>query len=245
MSQVVGVIPARYGSTRFPGKPLALIAGRPMLAWVVDGARQSRLINQLIIATDDQRIQELGEKLKIKVVMTDSDIPSGSDRVWRACEGLKAEVVVNIQGDEPLLKGSLLDQLIQPMLDNPQLAMATLGKPLAAGDLESPQTAKIVLNHRDEAIYFSRLPIPYSRVDAPSLGGVCLKHIGLYAFRKPFLQEFCQHGPTEIERVEGLEQLRALYMGARIKVVRTEVESWGVDTPEDVKKIEKLLQAQR
>ena len=241
--KAVGVIPARYGSTRFPGKPLALIHGRPMLAWVIDGAKQSRLLSEILVATDDQRIAKLAEQNGVRAVMTESALPSGSDRVWAAIQYMNVDVAVNIQGDEPLLTGELLDRLVEPFAEDRGLNMATLGRELRPGDLNSPTTAKIVLNHRDEALYFSRLPIPYSRVDAPQAGGVCLKHIGLYAYRKDFLAEFCAEPPVPLEFAEGLEQLRALYLGARIRVIRVEHESWGVDTPDDVKKIEQILRA--
>lgn len=238
--KIIGVIPARYGSTRFPGKPLQRIAGRPLLQWVVEAARTSRRLADVWLATDDERIAELGRSLKIQTVMTDPELPSGSDRVWAAVREAACDVVVNIQGDEPLLTGELLDRLVEPFSD-PEVSMATLGRPLQPGDLESPQTAKIVRNARGEALYFSRLPIPFSRVDAKQNDGLCLKHIGLYAYRKEFLQRFCAQGPVPLELAEGLEQLRALFLGARIRVVEVDHESWGVDTPEDVAKVEQLL----
>lgn len=241
----VGVIPARYASTRFPGKPLALINGKPMLTWVIEGAKKSRLLHEIIVATDDARIAALAHQSGVKSVMTDPELPSGSDRVWAAIKDRPVDVAINIQGDEPLISGQLLDQLVAPFVVDDKLEMATLGRELKAGDLESATTAKIILNHRDEALYFSRLPIPYSRVDAPQVGGVCLKHIGLYAYRKDFLAEFCAQKPVPLELAEGLEQLRALYLGARIRVIRVDHESWGVDTPEDVKKIEQILSAKR
>ena len=172
--------------------------------------------------------------------MTSSDLPTGSDRVYQAIRDVGIDVVVNIQGDEPLITGKLLDELMAPMQADRSLPMATLGRTLKAGDLDSPNTAKIVINKNSEAMYFSRLPIPYSRTEW-SGALICLKHIGLYAFRKDFLAEFVEHGPTAIEQAEGLEQLRALYLGARIKVVQVEHESWGVDTPEDIGKVEALL----
>lgn len=241
----IGVIPARFGSTRFPGKPLAVINGKPMLQWVIEGARRSKKLSDILVATDDRRIAELGRSLHAEVVMTAADLPSGSDRVWAAVKDRNVEVVVNIQGDEPLLEGALLDELVAPFESEPSLNMATLGKSPEAGDLESRTTAKIVLNQKGEAIYFSRFPIPYSRVDAPQGGAICMKHIGIYAYRKQFLSEFCAHGPTPLEEAEGLEQLRALYLGARISVVRVDHESWGVDTPEDVKKIEQIMRMKR
>lgn len=238
--KAIGVIPARWGSTRFPGKPLELISGQPLLQWVIEGARTSRKLSEIVVATDDERIAELCAKVGARAVMTDSDLPTGTDRVFQAVAGLDADIVVNIQGDEPLVDGSLLDRLVEPLFENPDLEMATLGRALDNESLMSPNTAKIVLNARDEALYFSRFAIPYSRTQNANLEGA-LKHIGLYAYRRDFLARFCKQEPTQIESAEGLEQLRALYLGARIKVVRVEHDSWGVDTPDDVQKIETLL----
>ena len=239
--RAIGVIPARYGSTRFPGKPLKKILHKPLLQWVSEGARTSRQLSESWVATDHPEIFAMAESCGAKAIMTASDLPTGSDRVFAAVQSSAVDVVVNIQGDEPLISGALLDALVEPMLSDSTLPMATLGRRLKEGDLESRNTAKIVLNRRSEALYFSRLPIPYSRIDAPQHEAVCLKHIGLYAFRKSFLAEFCAHPPTPLELAEGLEQLRALYLGARIRVVEVEHESWGEDTPEDVAKIESLL----
>ena len=243
---VVGVIPARYGSTRFPGKPLAPVGGKPLLQWVIEGAKTSRRLSRLLVATDDERIAALARKCGVEPIMTASDLPTGTDRVWQAVRGTEADVVVNVQGDEPLIQGALLDRLAEPFGNDRDLAMATLGKPLTIEALAANTTAKIVVNHRDEALYFSRFPIPYSRVDAKQdaqLAGA-LKHIGIYAYRKDFLERFCAQKPVAIEVSESLEQLRALYLGARIKVVRVEHESWGVDTPEDVQKIEKIMRGE-
>lgn len=239
--KVLGVIPARYGSTRFPGKPLAPLLGKPLLQWVIEGVRTAKLLDEICVATDDERIANLALQIGVDVAMTDSDLPSGSDRVWAAAKDMDADVVLNIQGDEPLIQGSLIDALIAPFQERPELQMATLGRKLKDGDLESPQTAKIVLNSRHEALYFSRFPIPYSRIDAPRENAICLKHIGLYAYRKNFLGQFCAHGPAALELAESLEQLRALYLGVQPLVVLVDHESWGVDTPEDVPKVEHLL----
>jgi 3-deoxy-manno-octulosonate cytidylyltransferase (CMP-KDO synthetase) len=251
---ILGVIPARFASTRFPGKPLKLVAGKPLLQWVVEAVKSSKKITQVWVATDDERIAELAKSLNVKVAMTDSELPTGSDRVWQAVKNSAAEIVVNIQGDEPLLRGEVLDSLIQPMIDDRSLEMATLGRPLNEEALLSPNTAKIVLNAQHEAIYFSRFPIPFSRqkwagvapksetdAELQGLSETVLKHVGLYAYRKSFLEKFCAQKPVGVEILESLEQLRALYLGARIKVVRTEHESWGVDTPEDVAKIEAMI----
>ncbi len=243
--KAIGVIPARFGSTRFPGKPLVQINGKPMIQWVIEGARQSKLLREVVVATDDHRIAELVKSLKTEVVMTDSKLPSGSDRVWAAVKDRDVEVVVNIQGDEPLLDGQLLDKLVSSFEHEPNLNMATLGRVPSVEDLSSKSTAKIVLNQKGEAIYFSRFPIPYSRVDAPQGNAICMKHIGIYAYRKAFLRDFCALAPTPLEEAEGLEQLRALYLGARIFVVQVDHESWGVDTPDDVKKIEQIMRTKR
>ena len=239
--KAIGVIPARWGSTRFPGKPLATISGKPLLQWVIEGARTSRALSEILVATDDDRIAELARSTGARAVMTDSDLPTGTDRVWQAVRDIEADVIVNVQGDEPLIEGTLLDRLVAPFRDDQGIEMATLGRRLDLEALSSMQTAKIVLNSRDEALYFSRLPIPYSRVESSDPIEGALKHIGIYAYRRGFLERFCAQSPTVLETMEGLEQLRALYLGARIKVVRVEHDSWGVDTPDDVQKIEKIL----
>lgn len=241
--KVIGVIPARFASTRFPGKPLKPILGRPLLEWVVEGALKAKTLDAVWVATDHEAIQDLATRLGVKSVMTSPDLASGSDRVFAAVKDEPADVILNIQGDEPLITGELLDQLVSPMLEDETLPMATLGRPIRPGDLENRNTAKIVLNEKGEALYFSRYPVPYSREEAPAHEEICLKHIGLYAFRKSFLQRFCAAGPSELEKAEGLEQLRALYLGARIRVVKVQHESWGVDTPEDVAKVEEMLRA--
>lgn len=245
--RAVGVIPARWGSTRFPGKPLEKINGVPLLQWVIEGCRGARLLSEICVATDHPEIARLATQCGARAVMTESDLPTGTDRVWAAARELKADVYVNIQGDEPLIEGSLLDLLVQPFIEDATLEMATLGRPLDREALESSNTAKIVVNSRHEAIYFSRYPIPYSRVkpwDSRKAGDNidgALKHIGIYAYRRDFLERFCAQAPTGLEQLEGLEQLRALYLGARIRVVKVEHDSWGVDTPEDILKIENLM----
>ncbi|RYZ77487.1 MAG: 3-deoxy-manno-octulosonate cytidylyltransferase [Proteobacteria bacterium] len=245
MKRAVGVIPARFASTRFPGKPLALINGKPLLTWTIEGARTSRSLSEIIVATDDERIVKLAEASGVRAVMTDSQLPTGTDRIWQAIQRLEGgsdiDVVVNVQGDEPLIEGSLLDRLVEPFLHDSQLEMATMGLELTMETLMSPQTPKIVMNAKDEALYFSRLPIPYTRQEPKLPLKAALKHIGIYAYRTKFLEKFCAEAPTELEQAESLEQLRALYLGARIKVIRAEHDSWGVDIPEDIQKIEDIL----
>lgn len=239
--KAVGVIPARYGSTRFPGKPLVKLLNKPLLQWVIERSRNAKKLSQIIVATDDQSIADLARQVGAEAIMTDPNLPSGSDRVWKAIEEKNIDVVLNIQGDEPLIRGEVLDQLVEVFEQDPNIEMATLGRPMTDEALVSPNTAKILLNHKQEAIYFSRFPIPYSRGTDGITQHVSLKHVGIYGYRKNFLGRFCKNGPVAIEQAEGLEQLRALYLGARIKVVFTDLDSWGVDTPEDVIKVEAKL----
>lgn len=240
---IIGVIPARFGSLRLPGKPLKKILGKPLLQWVLEGASTSKKINELLVATDHNEIYSFVESLGFKAVMTDEALPTGSDRVWQAVKDKNCDIVVNIQGDEPLIQGELLDVLVAPLEEDQQIEMSTLGREMDEESLRSENTAKITLNHQNEALYFSRFPTPYSRFKDPEVFDGCLKHIGLYAYRKFFLRDFCMQSPVVLEQAEGLEQLRALYLGARIKVVKVDHDSWGVDTPEDIIKVEKLLKA--
>lgn len=241
--KILGVIPARYGSTRFPGKPLVNLQGRPLIQWTIEGAKKSKLLGDVIVATDDERIKAAAEAVGVKVAMTPSDLPTGSDRIHAAIKNLECDVVVNIQGDEPLVTGELIDRLAQVFIDDPRMDMATLAHPITEEDLQSPNAVKVVMNHKDEALYFSRYAIPYSRSKASEMGTYegCLKHIGMYAYSKSFLKQFCEAPPALIEKAESLEQLRALYLGAKIKVIRVKEASLGVDTPEDLVRLEKLL----
>lgn len=241
--KIVGVIPARFGSTRFPGKPLVNLKGRPLILWTVEGARKSKLLSEVIVATDDERIKAVCEGVGVKVVMTASELPTGSDRIHAAIKDMNCDIVVNIQGDEPLITGELIDRLAQVFIDEPTMDMATLAHPISDEELLSPNSVKVVLNRHNEALYFSRYAIPYSREKADPGGehSACLKHIGMYAYSKKFLKEFCEAPPAMIEKAESLEQLRALYLGAKIKVIKVKEASLGVDTPEDLARLEKLL----
>ncbi len=237
----VGVIPARYGSTRLPAKPLIKIHGKPLLQWVVEAAQKSPNLSDIIVATDHEEIIHLAESFGVKAVTTSPDIQSGTDRVYAAVKDLEADVVFNIQGDEPLLNPSWIDSLIQEFKNDPQLKMATVATKLDPKDLKEPSVVKVVMDSKSFGIYFSRYAIPYSRVQIEEKPGLCMQHIGLYAFTKSFLKDFCDHGPTDFERAESLEQLRAYYMGERIKVLPIEGKSIGIDTPEDLIKIEEIL----
>jgi 3-deoxy-manno-octulosonate cytidylyltransferase (CMP-KDO synthetase) len=237
LTRVAAVIPARFGATRFPGKPLAPILGKPMLQWVIEGVSQSQKISDIIVATDDEKIADLCKKIKTKFVMT-GNLPTGSDRVWAAIKNENYDFVINVQGDEPLMSGAVIDAMVDAINLNPSYSVYTLCRDLDVESLASVQTAKIVLNHKGEAIYFSRFPIPHSRHEGTT---GAKKHIGIYGYKKSFLGKFCEHGPCEIEQFEGLEQLRVLYMGEKIKVIPVNYESWGVDIPEDINKIESIM----
>ena len=239
--KIIGVIPARYGSTRFPGKPLVNLCGKPLLQWVVEGARKSRHLSEIIVATDDRRIYELADKIGVAAAMTSSDCATGTDRIFQATRDMDFDVVINVQGDEPLIDQSYIDPLAGAFIENPYLNMATLGHPLEQADIENKNAVKVITNSAGEALYFSRFPIPFSRVDFKPGNRAALKHIGLYGYTKDFLQTFCSSAPCELEKLESLEQLRALYLGAKIKVLEVQKPTYGVDTPEDLKRLEGLL----
>lgn len=242
--KTIGVIPARWGSTRFPGKSLAAIHGKPMIQWVIEGARTSRLLAEVIVATDDERIAAVCKALGCQAVMTDSELPSGTDRIEQATRNKAADLVVNIQGDEPLINHLWIDPLVNAFSADKSLQMATLAHPISEQDLHNVNAVKVVTNQLSNALYFSRFPIPHSRHSAKELGGHfgCGKHIGMYAYKKDFLRRFCATPESILEKAEGLEQLRALDLGATIKVIFVENPTLGVDTPEDLKKVEKWLE---
>jgi 3-deoxy-manno-octulosonate cytidylyltransferase (CMP-KDO synthetase) len=177
----------------------------------------------------------------VNVVMTDSACPTGTDRIFAATHNLNFDIILNIQGDEPLIDQNYIDPLAQALVQDSTLDMATLAHPLEAVDVENKNAVKVITNQNSEAIYFSRFAIPYSRENFNAGSRAALKHIGLYAYTRSFLQKFCSTSPTELEKLESLEQLRALYLGARIKVIQVEKPTYGVDTPEDLRKLEALL----
>lgn len=239
---VIGVIPARFASTRFPGKPLALIHDLEMIAWVIRGAQSSQLLKEVWVATDDERIARVAERENAKVAMTDTNLPSGTDRIWAAIRDFECEIVVNIQGDEPLVSSHWINALAEPLIEEPGLEMSTLGHPLSEEDIHSMNAVKVVMDQWNNALYFSRYPIPFSRDNARQVNYEgALKHIGMYGYRKSFLQTFCAAPQAQLEKAESLEQLRALYLGAKIRVVPVQETSRGVDTPEDLEKLKNLL----
>jgi 3-deoxy-manno-octulosonate cytidylyltransferase (CMP-KDO synthetase) len=242
--KVLGVIPARYASSRFPGKPLIDLKGKSMIQRVYEGAKRSELISDVVVATDDQRIQEEVQRFGGQVVLTSPDHPSGTDRCAEVLNSFNdIDVVINIQGDEPLVDHRQIDQLLKAFSD-PTTKIATLGiRDVSLEDLNNVNRIKIVTDHNGEALYFSRSCVPnhaHSKGD-PLENYPYLRHIGLYAYRAPVLHELTKLKPTALEMIESLEQLRWLFYGYSIKVVETTIETPNIDVPEDVEKVLRLL----
>jgi len=240
--KILGVIPARFASSRFPGKVLAQISSKPMIQHVYERAQQARYLTSVIIATDDTRIVAAACHFGAIVRLTRADHLSGTDRVAEIASAENAEIVVNIQGDEPLIDPAAIDAAVLPLAHDAEIVMATLKKRIEdPRDITNPNVVKVVTDTAGDAIYFSRCPIPYSR-DAASGAGEHFKHIGLYVYRRDFLLGYSDLPVGPLERAEKLEQLRALENGYRIRVVETEYESLGVDTPEDLERVSQLFQ---
>jgi len=240
MTMITGVIPARYKSTRFEGKPLAILGGKTMIQMVYEKCCKSRLLNQVIVATDDHRIYDNVLSFGGSVVMTGVDIATGSDRCYEATKNDDCDIVVNIQGDEPLIDPDIIDICIQSLIDAPKAVCSTpVVKSYDPDEINSPHAVKVVLNKAFEALYFSRYPIPFFRNS--SGGETYYRHIGLYCYRKSFLERFVSMGQTHLEVSESLEQLRILENGFKIQCCLVNYESIGVDTPEDLEKVKQLL----
>lgn len=241
--RVLGVIPARYGSTRFPGKPLVPVAGEPLVVHVVRRARESTRLTRVVVATDDERIAAAAQLVGADVLLT-GEVATGSDRVAAATamlaeKGETFDAVANIQGDEPLLPGAAMDEAIAALTGDDRAQIATLAVPAGREQLDDPNVVKVVLNRAGYAMYFSRAPIPFPRGD----GGEAWQHVGMYVFRTTYLEEYVRLPVPAVERTEALEQLRALHHGARIRVVTGNWPALGVDTPEDLKRVEAILRS--
>ena len=239
--RIVGVIPARYGSSRFKGKVLADIAGKPMIQWVYERANQSKTLDELFVAVDDQRIQSRVEQFGGKAVLTAAHHKSGTDRIAEAVENMSADIVVNIQGDQPLIEPNMIDEAVQPMIDNPEIQMSTLKRQIEKDEFDDPGVVKVVVDYKDFALYFSRSLIPYPRYDENLR---VFEHVGLYVYRKDFLLKISRMPQGYLEKIESLEQLRVIEKGYRILVVETKMDRTAgisVDTPEDLKKVEKII----
>jgi len=238
--KVLGVIPARYDSTRFPGKPLALLCGKPLVQWVWERACRATMIDRVVVATDDERIRSAVESFGGEVCMTAPSHPSGTDRVAEVAERFQCDFVVNIQGDEPLLDPRMLEQAVRALVDGSSYDVATLCKRIESRtEIEASSVVKVVKRYGGEALYFSRHPIPFNRDGRTEPH--YFKHVGLYVFRKESLRKIVRLPVSPLEDAEKLEQLRVLENGFRILVEETEFDSIGVDTPEDLEQAERLV----
>jgi 3-deoxy-manno-octulosonate cytidylyltransferase (CMP-KDO synthetase) len=242
--RTVGVIPARWESTRFPGKILAPICGKPLIQWVIENVRKATALSEVIVATDDARIADAATASGVRAVMTRADHPSGTDRVAEAVADVEADVIINIQGDEPLIDPELVDRLAGLMVASDWDMGTAVTQIHDAGDLESLGVVKVVRRSDGSALYFSRSIIPHIR-DHDHVPAVPLhwRHIGIYGYRREFLKRLVATPPCALEEAEKLEQLRALYIGGRIGIVETEDVGVGVDTPEDLEAVERLIRA--
>ena len=236
----LGIVPARFASERFPGKPLAPIAGRPMIAHVVEAARRAGSLRDVWVATDDERIAAACRAIDAPVVMTSPDHPTGTDRLAEAAAGVSDDIIVNIQGDEPLIEGFVIDAVVDALASAPGVPMSTVVHPAAPEAGADPNRVKVVRDAAGNALYFSRSDIPFER----SAGAPRWQHVGLYAYRREFLLDYVRLGPTPLERAEALEQLRVLEHGHAIRCAVIEGwESVPVDTPADRERVEALLLA--
>ncbi|MDA8100534.1 MAG: 3-deoxy-manno-octulosonate cytidylyltransferase [Nitrospiraceae bacterium] len=244
---ILAVIPARYGSTRFPGKSLALIQGKPMIQWVYEGTKRSSLLDRVIVATDDERIRRAVVSFGGEAVMTSANHATGTDRIAEVVSTTSCDLVVNVQGDEPLINPQMIDEAVGPLVKDASIPMGTLARRISdPKDVSDPNVVKVVCDSRGFALYFSRAPIPWDRDrwaggDLSAAGGQ-YQHVGLYVYRRAFLLAYAAMPQTPLENIEKLEQLRALEQGHRIHVAVTEHESLGVDIPGDLSKILKRLE---
>lgn len=241
-TEVLAVIPARHASSRFPGKPLAAIAGRPMVQHVVERVRRAQLVSRVVVATDDEKIQKAVADFGGEPVLTRSDHTSGTDRVAEVAVHIPADIYINVQGDEPLVDPGTIDALVAVMNEDDSVQIATpcslIEKP---EDIMDPNVVKVVRNFDGDALYFSRAPIPWVRDRDESVAAQHWKHLGLYAFRRDALLDFPTLPPGELERLEQLEQLRWLENDYRVRTVETEYDAISVDVPADLERVEKLL----
>jgi 3-deoxy-manno-octulosonate cytidylyltransferase (CMP-KDO synthetase) len=243
-ARVVVVIPARFGSTRLPGKPLVPLAGKPMIQRVYERARLARETGRVIVATDDERIVKAVEMFGGEARMTRVDHRTGTERVAEVAAHVEGDVFVNVQGDEPLLDPGAVDAAVSALLEEPVAAIATVATPVKTpGDIMDPNVVKTVLDFDGNALYFSRAPIPWVRDTAGKVLVRHLKHLGLYVFQRDALLEYPTLPQGDLERIEQLEQLRWLENGWKIRVAEVEHDAVSVDVPEDVERVEKLLQS--
>lgn len=237
---IVGIIPARFASSRLMGKPLADIGGKPMIQHTYQSAKKSKLLDKIIIAVDDEKVFQVVKDFGAEVYMTPKNCTSGSDRIALVAQQISdAAIIVNIQGDEPFIKGKMIDQAIEPLLFDRKVSVSTLARRITnVEEMKSPSVVKVVFDYNNFALYFSRSPIPFVRDAKSNLEKIqsaeIYKHIGLYVYRRDVLLKFTNLKPTDLEQIEKLEQLRFLENGMRVKIVYTEYDSLSVDTPKDL-----------
>jgi 3-deoxy-manno-octulosonate cytidylyltransferase (CMP-KDO synthetase) len=245
-STVVVVIPARFGSTRLPGKPLVSLAGQPMIQRVYERAKSAQRVHRVIVATDDDRIVKAVQAFGGEARMTRPDHRTGTERVAEVAAHETGDVFVNVQGDEPLLDPTAVDTAVSALLDEPQTSIATVATPIKTpADIMDPNVCKVVLDFDENALYFSRAPVPWVRDTATHVQVRHLKHLGLYVFRRDALLEYPTLPQGELERIEQLEQLRWLENGWKIRVAEVEHDAVSVDVPNDISRVEKLLAAEQ
>ena len=241
--KILGVIPARWASSRFPGKPLADINGKPMVQWVSEQVQKASLITEVIVATDDKRIYDVVFEFGGKAVMTSSKHQSGTDRVAEVAKNIECDIVVNVQGDEPLIPSENIDLVIKPLLNSEDLPVTTLMTDIRSrSEMLDPNICKVVVDNNGRALYFTRAPIPYNREQFKSLNDQqpeqvdgYMRHIGIYAYRADFIKRYVAWNESPLERIESLEQLRVLWHGEKIHVAEAIMPpAAGIDTPEDL-----------
>lgn len=243
---VIGVIPVRYSSTRFEGKALADILGKPMIQRVWERARQALLLDDLIIACDDERIASVAKEFGAKVALTAKAHPCGTDRICEVVNPIDVKIVINIQGDEPLIQPTMIDGVARALLDDSSISMATVMKAIEEPEvINDPNVVKVVIDKNNFAVYFSRAPIPFHAKNSQIKLPVYFKHIGLYSYTKDFLFIYKNLPVSYLERVESLEQLRILEEGYKIKVIETKYDTIGVDTPQDLSKVIEYLKKEK
>lgn len=238
---ILGVIPARYNSSRFKGKIIADIAGKPMIQWVYERAKQSKILDKLIVAVDDPKVKAIVESFGGEAILTGIQHESGTDRIAEVAENIECDIIVNIQGDQPLLDPTMIDEVVQPMIDNAEILMSTLKREISKEEFLDTGVVKVVVDDHNYALYFSRSLIPYPQKDVPLK---VYEHIGVYAYTKDFVKIFSRLPEGNLEKIESLEQLRVLEKGYKIFVVETKADSnqgISVDTIEDLKLVEKII----
>jgi len=235
LRKAAGIIPARFQSSRFPGKPLALIQGRPLIQWVYESVKKSALLSRFIVATDDKRIQQAASGFGAEVFMTSAGHPSGTDRVAEVAGQLDTPIVINIQGDEPLIQGKMIDALVEVLQDDSIPIASLMTRRTDLGGMQDPNRVKVVVDERGYALYFSRSAVPYGAKDFYFL------HLGIYGYQKEFLRELVRMRVSRLETAERLEQLRILEAGFKIKMIEVPYSALSVDTPEDIIKVEEFL----